>query len=133
MEAKIVPLTSYPTPSRPATGTSPHLDGYRLECLITLAQDKLTLARQSLGRFVLATNLLETDTFSPVSLLSHYKTQAVSVERSFRFLKDPLFFADSLFLKKPSRIMALTMIMALALLIYSLAERKLRLQLVHSA
>ena len=62
-------------------------------------------------------------------MLSQYKAQAVSVERGFRFLKDPLFFADSLFLKNPGRIMALIMIMVLALLVYSLAERKLRLQL----
>lgn len=48
------------------------------------------------------------------------------VERGFRFLKDPLFFAHSLFMKKPERLMALLMIMGLSLLIYSLAERKLR-------
>ena len=59
-------------------------------------------------------------------MLENYKDQGVSVERGFRFLKDPLFFAHSLFLKKPERIMALLMIMGLSLLIYSLAERKLR-------
>ena len=48
------------------------------------------------------------------------------MERGFRFLKDPLFFANSLFLKKPERIMTLVMIMGLALLIYALAERQLR-------
>ena len=45
------------------------------------------------------------------------------------FLKDPLFFADSLFLKKPERIIALRMIMGMALLIYILVERQLRLLL----
>jgi len=44
-------------------------------------------------------------------------------------LKDPLFFADSLFLKSPARIMALIMIMGLALLIFALGERQLRLAL----
>lgn len=48
------------------------------------------------------------------------------VERGFRFLKDPLFFASSLFLKKPARIVSLTMIMCLSLLVYNIAERKLR-------
>ena len=62
-------------------------------------------------------------------MLSVYKAQGVTVERGFRFLKDPMFFADSLFLKKPQRIMALLMVMGLALLIYALAERKLRQQL----
>jgi transposase len=37
-----------------------------------------------------------------------------------------MFFADSLFLKKPERIMALVMIIGLCLLFYALAERKLR-------
>jgi len=133
LEAKIVPVTSYPTPGRPATGTVPLVDGYRLECEIKLAQDILAQTRLSLGRFVLATNLLDVLKFSPPTILSHYKAQAVSVERGFRFLKDPLFFADSLFLKKPGRIMALTMIMVLALLVYALAERKLRLQLAATA
>jgi len=41
-------------------------------------------------------------------------------------LKDSLFFTSSLFLKKPERIVALTMVMCLALLVYSICERKLR-------
>ncbi len=65
-------------------------------------------------------------------MLSQYKAQAVSVERGFRFLKDPLFFADSLFFKNLGRIIDLIMIIVLALLVYSLAERKLRLQLAET-
>ena len=42
-------------------------------------------------------------------------------ERGFRFLKDPLFFASSLFLKNPKRIMALLMVMLLSLLVYGIA------------
>ena len=59
-------------------------------------------------------------------MLENYTAQGVSVERGFRFLKDPLFFANSLFLKSPARIMALIMVMRLALLIFALGERKLR-------
>ncbi|MDH7487681.1 MAG: IS4 family transposase, partial [Anaerolineae bacterium] len=55
-----------------------------------------------------------------------YKGQGVGPERGFRFLKDPWFFADSLFLKSPRRMMALVMVMGLALLVYALAERKVR-------
>jgi transposase len=86
-------------------------------------------ARRRLGRFILATNEPDPAQLSPEGMLAQHKAQAVSVERGFRFLKDPLFFADNLFLKDPGRIMALLMIMVLALLVYSLAERKLRLQL----
>jgi len=49
-------------------------------------------------------------------MLENYEDQGVSVERGFRFLKDPLFFAHSLFLKKPERIMTLLMIMGLSLM-----------------
>jgi transposase len=39
-------------------------------------------------------------------VLFNYKNQSC-VEGGFRFLKDPLFFTSSLFLKKPSRIAGL--------------------------
>jgi len=48
------------------------------------------------------------------------------VERGFRFLKNPAFFAASLFLKKSSRIMGLLMVMTLALLVYGVIERRIR-------
>lgn len=85
--------------------------------------------RQTKGKFILATNELQVEELSADKLLDDYKSQGESVERGFRFLKDPLFFADSLFLKKPARIMALLMVMGLSLLVYALAERKLRQQL----
>jgi len=61
------------------------------------------------------------------------KDQNRSVERGFRFLKDPLFFASSLFLKKPARIMGLLMVMGLSLLVYALAEHQVRTQLAAQA
>ena len=54
-----------------------------------------------------------------------YKNQQ-ACERGFRFIKDPLFFASSVFLKTPRRIAALAMIMALCLMVYSLGQRQLR-------
>lgn len=89
-------------------------------------------ARHWLGRFIVATNILDEARLPDLSLLNCYKEQSSSVERGFRFLKDPMFFADSLFLKSPARIMAMIMIMGLALLIYALAERQLRQQLTAS-
>jgi transposase len=53
------------------------------------------------------------------------KAQA-QAEGGFRFLKDPLFFVSSLFVKKPSRIQGLLMVMTLALLVYSVTQRRLR-------
>jgi transposase len=74
--------------------------------------------------FILATNA-DNKTLTPEAVLHHYKAQS-AVEREFRFLKDPLFFVSSLFIKKPSRIDALLMIMTLSLLVYSIAQRRMR-------
>ena len=60
-----------------------------------------------------------------------YKAQQ-STERGFRFLKDPLFFTSSVFLKSPKRITALAMVMGLSLLVYSLGQRALRLALAQA-
>uniref|UniRef100_UPI000A05014A IS1634 family transposase n=1 Tax=Kamptonema formosum TaxID=331992 RepID=UPI000A05014A len=80
------------------------------------------------GRFILATNILDTKTVSNQQVLSEYKAQQ-SNERGFRFIKDPLFFTSSVFVKKPERVEAIGMIMGLCLLVYNLAQRKLRQQL----
>ena len=58
-------------------------------------------------------------------ILQEYKNQQ-SCERGFRFLKDPLFFASRLFVKKAQRVAALAMIMGLCLLVYCLGQRQLR-------
>ena len=76
--------------------------------------------------YVIGTNIDES-ALSPEEIISAYKQQNKSIENmGFRFLKDPLFFVSSLFLKKPSRIMSLLMVMTLALLVYSIAQRRLR-------
>jgi len=46
--------------------------------------------------------------------------------RGFRFLKGPLFFTSSVFLKTPQRVAALAMLMGLCLLVYSLGQRSVR-------
>jgi transposase len=50
-------------------------------------------------------------------------------EGGFRFLKEPLFLVSSLFVKKPCRMQGLLMVMTLALLVYSVAQRRLRREL----
>ena len=73
---------------------------------------------------MLGTNIA-TEHLSDVEVLAGYKGQA-QAEGGFRFLKDPLFFVSSLFVKKPCRIQGLLMVMTLALLVYSVAQRRLR-------
>ncbi len=80
------------------------------------------------GRFILATNRLDNKSFSPDEMLKKYKEQQ-NVERGFAFLKDPLFFADSIFLKSPKRIETMGMLMGLCLMVYSLGQKEVRRQL----
>ncbi len=68
---------------------------------------------------------------SDQQLMTTYKDQG-GVERGFRFLKDPLFLASSVFVKKPERVMALSFIMVLCLLIYRFAEFRLRSRLAQT-
>jgi transposase len=74
--------------------------------------------------FIIGTSLKE-ESLANDDVIKKYKEQQ-KVERGFRFLKEPIFFASSLYLKSPARIEALLCIMSLSLLVYSLAERTLR-------
>jgi len=122
----IEPIMGYDTPGRPAKGSQPTCQGYRLNGSLVPTEAVLAEMDKQRGKFIIATNQLLTTSLSAQEMLAVYKAQGVTVERGFRFLKDPLFFADSLFLKKPSRLMALLMVMGLSLLVYALAERQLR-------
>jgi transposase len=130
--AEVAPITQYARRGRPSAEDEPEIVGYGLKGSISADPERIEAAKRTLGKFIIATNELDAQKLSSVQMLENYTDQGVSVERGFRFLKDPLFFADSLFLKKPERIMALMMIMGLALLIYALAERQLRLELEKS-
>jgi transposase len=83
-------------------------------------------AKQRNATFILATNDTDLKALPPDKWLDLYKNGQQKVEKGFKFLKDPLFMLDKIFLKLPSRIMALAMVMVLCLLVYALAQFKLR-------
>jgi transposase len=60
------------------------------------------------------------------NVLKAYLKDQQGVERSFRFLKDPQYFADAFFLKNPKRVVALLTVMTIALLLHALLQRTLR-------
>lgn len=78
------------------------------------------------AKFILATNDMDRTRLTPDEWLHLYKNEQQKVERGFRFLKDPMFLLDYIFLKLPRRIMALSMVMVLCLLVYTLAQFKIR-------
>lgn len=116
----------YASKGRPAKNVLPNKTVWKTIGHIERDQTVIDQVCSRKGMFIIATNERDQTVLNDVDLLSVYKTQGVSVERGFRFLKDPLFFAESLFLNDPKRIMALIMVMGLSLLVYSLLERKLR-------
>ena len=98
---------------------------YDVQGKIELDQGRIEEENCQAGRFVLATNILKKEELSSEEILDKYKEQQCS-ERGFRFLKDPLFFADSIFVKNVARVETMAMIMGLCLLIYSIGQRILR-------
>lgn len=126
LEFTAVSKNRYEKKGRPKPGAEAIDTEYYLDGSVVIDPEAVGKAQQSKGFFIIATNELCSEILSADQVLSVYKAQGVSVERGFRFLKDPLFYAESLYLKSPKRIMALIMVMGLSLLIYSLAERKIR-------
>ena len=122
----LTPVKCFKSKGRPKKDSEPeHIEWY-ISGTISEDEGSIEKARLKKGMFVVATNELDTQLLSDLEVFEAYKDQNISVERGFRFLKDPVFYAESLYLKKPKRIMALIMVMTLSLLIYSLAERKIR-------
>lgn len=115
----------YDRPGKPKKGTLPSRITYHPQASLQLNSEVVKLHSSRAGRFILATNDLDFEQLSEQAALHEYKEQQGN-ERGFRFLKDPLFFTPSVFLKSPERIMALGMIMGLCLLVYNLGQRQLR-------
>ena len=101
---------------------------YQLRTSLIINQKQIEIKRKRAGRFVLATNELDQEKISGDEMLIKYKDQQ-ALQRGFSFVKDPLFFADSVFLKSPQRVETMAMLMGLCLLVYSLGQRELRRQL----
>jgi transposase len=98
---------------------------YEIEAEIKTNDTFVIKEMEKMGLFILASNDID---LSPEDMLAYYKGQD-KVEKGFRFLKCNTFSISQVYLKKKSRIEALVMIMVLCLMIYSIAEWKLRTRL----
>lgn len=119
---EIVEEAHYGKPGRPAKGAEPKEVRYRV-AKVEVEPDEAAIAEEleRSGRYILATNVLDSEELTDDGLLAEYKGRH-AVERGFRFLKDPLFFASSLFVKSPKRVAAIAMVMGLCLLWSTLWE-----------
>ena len=125
IDSTLEPIEKHTRRGRPSAGAEKRITGYRV--VSDYRRDEPALARllNTKGRFILATNLLDQQAYPDEAMLADYKDQQ-HAERGFRFLKDPWFMVDSIFLKSPRRIEALMMVMTLCLLVYNLAQYRLR-------
>jgi len=129
-DIKINEILHFEGKGRPKKDRLPTSVEYKIACTISRNELAIQLMRNTKGRFILATNDMEMNekdmyTMSDIDVFNEYKAQS-QVERGFRFIKDPWFMVDSVFLKKPERIEALMMIMTLTLLVYNIGEYELR-------
>jgi transposase len=115
-------------PGRPSQKQPRVVKALQYGLQVTLQERAEVIARkvQETGCFVLLTNVPTAGEMAHRAgeVLRAYKEQH-GVEQNFAFLKDPV-IVNSLFLKKPARIEALGLVLLLALLLWRLAERALR-------
>ncbi len=133
LKIQVVPQPKYKKGRPKADGTRTLKEmKYRLQIDSQLNEEAVDKARQEAGCFVLISNTLSegTESVSASKLLAIYKDQHM-VEQNFGFLKDPV-FANAMFLKSPKRIEALGLVLILALLIWRLMERTMRMNLATS-
>jgi transposase len=112
---------------RPRTDAAPK-QVWTVHGTVSIVEAALAAEARRKARCIVATNVPETHK-SAEALLGLYKAQSGGVERGFAFLKDPLFLASSVFVKKVERVMATGFVMVLCLLVYRLAEQRLRQRL----
>lgn len=119
------PIEKHAKPGRPKVGDAPQVVGYCIQGTLNEDQERISVAKRHKGRFILASNELDQAILPDAAFLPEYKEQ-IKTEQGFRFIKSDTFEVDSIFLQKPSRIEALMMVMTLCLMIYSIAQHKLR-------
>jgi len=125
IEYSIEPILKNASRGRPTGKSEKVQKGYSLKSSSKVDELAVQSKLNSKGRFILATNDLDASSLPDSQILQEYKSQQ-GVERGFRFLKDPWFMVDSIFLKSPKRIEALMMVMALCLMIYNVAQFRIR-------
>jgi transposase len=128
---KIEPIVKHVKKGRPKKGQKPNIIGCKILVTSNRNEDQIKKEMSLKGRFVLAANKITKKDASDAAILHEYK-ELQGNERGFRFLKDPWFMADTLFLKSPRRLEALMAVMTLCLLVYNLAQHKLRQQLIEA-
>jgi transposase len=125
IDYEIKPIMKHAGKGRPKADSEQSCQGYQIVANPYSDLDKVQLQRETLGRFILATNELESDKLEDHDILRQYKQQ-YHIEHGFAFMKDRRFQLSAIFLKSPKRIGALMMVMTLCLAVYNFAQHQLK-------
>ncbi|MCA9840407.1 MAG: IS1634 family transposase [Trueperaceae bacterium] len=122
---ELIPDHHFANAGRPPKDAVPDTISYHLSGVLAadIAQRETLITKRAC--FILASNNLDQNDLSDANILTEYKGQ-VHVEGAFRFLKEPMFLASTLYLKKVERIMALLMVMTVCLLVYAALQHRIR-------
>jgi transposase len=129
--ATVEPVAVRPR-GRPRKNDPAMLTRYNLSWELIENTDGVQREREPAGCFVIITNvpMAGKTSVDSAGVLRTYKDQ-YSIESDFAFLKDPLIVND-VFLKTPSRIDALGMILIIALMVWRIIERSMRFYLAQT-
>ena len=111
---------------RPTPRTPPKAIAWPIQVHVQAADATLAQAPQAQACSLLGTNIAPNE-WRDTEGITASKGQR-HVEGGFRLLKDPLCFVSSLVVKKPNRSEGCRMVMTLAVLVYAVAQRRLRAQ-----
>ena len=126
-QVSLTPHSHYARKGRPTPETPIKATRWHIHASVVADAAKITHQPQRKACFVLGTTIPDT-ALTDAEGIAGYTGQS-AVERGLRFLTDPVFFVSSLLVKKPSRIQGLLMVMTLALLVSTVAQRRMRHQL----
>jgi len=125
VQADVSAVPKRQRPRCPRKDAPPDQMERRIKATLSVTELVVTVRARRKASFLVATNVLDPAQFTNQELMQAYKEQG-SVERGIAFLKDPLFLASSVFVIKPERIVALSLVKLACLLVYRLAEHRLR-------
>lgn len=120
----IVSVEKYDIPGRPTNQSRLVLSHCSIIASYKVVEKTVAHDIEHRSCFVLATNTPE-EQLASGDVKHQYKDQDF-VEKGFAFLKTPEFFTDAFYIKSVDRIQAMLVIMTLSLLIYTVAQRRMR-------
>jgi transposase len=107
--SSVIEHKRYACKGRPVPTTPIKSIAWQIEAQSRPDQERIRECKQQRACFIIGTNI-DSRQLSAPEVIHAYKAPS-QAEGGFRFLKDPLFFVSSLFVKKPCRIQGLLLVM----------------------